>query len=223
MPLKTPIKLIVGLGNPGPQYEDTRHNAGVWFVNQLARQLGCSLRPESRFLGDLAKTKVNGEDLFLLFPTTYMNRSGQSVGALSKFFKLQPSDILVVHDELDLLPGQLKLKKGGGHAGHNGLRDIQAHLGTNDYWRARVGIGHPRSLGLNQGVADFVLHRPSQDHQKLIDEGLHILLKHMDLILDGNIAQATTKVHTEVEQALKRAKGKDDSSPGGASTGAQNR
>lgn len=200
-----PIKLIVGLGNPGPQYSDTRHNAGVWFIEQLARQLGITLQPENRFLGEVAKTKIKGNDLFLLFPTTYMNRSGQSVGALAKFFKVQPAEVLVAHDELDLLPGQLKIKRGGGHAGHNGLRDIQAHLGTNDYWRARIGIGHPRSLGMNQSVSDFVLHRPMADQQKMIDGSLDILLKHVGSLLDGNFSQASTKIHTEVDQAYKQA------------------
>lgn len=199
----TGIRLIVGLGNPGPQYEDTRHNAGVWFLNALARKLGTSLQTDKRFFGDLAKVKFLGEDVWLLFPTTYMNRSGQSVGALSKFFKIQPSEILVAHDELDMLPGQLKIKKGGGHAGHNGLRDIQAHMGTNDYWRARIGIGHPRTLNLQQGVADFVLHRPSTEQQQEIDFCVTILLKHMDLILNGQIAKATTQIHTEVDQAFK--------------------
>lgn len=199
----TGIRLIVGLGNPGPQYEDTRHNAGVWFLNALARKLNTSLQTDKRFFGDLAKVKFQGEDVWLLFPTTYMNRSGQAVGALSKFFKIQPSEILVAHDELDMLPGQLKIKKGGGHAGHNGLRDIQAHIGTNDYWRARIGIGHPRTLNLQQGVADFVLHRPSTEQQQEIDFCVNILLKHMDLILSGQIAKATTQIHTEVDQAYK--------------------
>lgn len=199
----TGIRLIVGLGNPGPQYEDTRHNAGVWFVNALARKLGTSLQTDKRFFGDLAKVKFQGEDVWLLFPTTYMNRSGQAVGALCKFFKIQPSEILVAHDELDMLPGQLKIKKGGGHAGHNGLRDIQAHMGTNDYWRARIGIGHPRTLNLQQGVADFVLHRPSTEQQQEIDFCVNVLLKHMDLVLNGQIAKATTQVHTEVDQAFK--------------------
>lgn len=202
-PSPTGIRLIVGLGNPGPQYEDTRHNAGVWFLNALARQLGTSLQTDKRFFGDLAKVKFQGEDLWLLFPTTYMNRSGQAVGALSKFFKIQPSEILVAHDELDMLPGQLKIKKGGGHAGHNGLRDIQAHIGTNDYWRARIGIGHPRTLNLQQGVADFVLHRPSTEQQQEIDFCVTILLKHMDLMFSGQIAKATTQIHTEVDQAYK--------------------
>lgn len=200
----TPIRLVVGLGNPGPQYEDTRHNAGLWFLQALARKLGTSLQSDKRFFGDLAKVKVQGEDVWLLFPTTYMNRSGQAVGALSKFFRIEPTQILVAHDELDMLPGQLKIKKGGGHAGHNGLRDIQAHIGTNDYWRARIGIGHPRSLNLQQGVADFVLHRPSNEQQMEIDFTIDVLLKHADLMLSGNMAKASTQIHTEVDQAFKQ-------------------
>lgn len=199
----TPIKLIVGLGNPGPQYSETRHNAGVWFIEKLAKRFDIRLQPENRFLGELAKTKIKGQDLFLLFPTTYMNRSGQSVGAISKFFKISPQEILVAHDELDLLPGQLKLKRGGGHAGHNGLRDIQAHLGTNDYWRARIGIGHPRTLGLTQSVSDFVLHRPPRDQETHIYDTISVLEKHLGLLLDGNFSQASTKIHTEIDQEFK--------------------
>ncbi|MFN4327861.1 MAG: aminoacyl-tRNA hydrolase [Limnobacter sp.] len=198
-----PIKLVVGLGNPGPQYEDTRHNAGVWYLDRLCRQHNAPLQADKRFLGDLARIKANGEDVWLLFPTTYMNRSGQAVGGLAKFFKIKPEQVLVAHDELDLLPGQLKLKKGGGHAGHNGLKDIVAHLGTADFWRARIGIGHPRSLNLQQGVADFVLHRPSAEQQKAIDGVLDILHKHSDLLLKGELAQATTRIHTDGDQWYK--------------------
>lgn len=200
-----PLQLIVGLGNPGPQYEQTRHNAGVWYLQALARRLGTTLQADKRFAGELAKVKWQGNDLWLLFPTTYMNRSGQSVGALANFFKIKPDQILVAHDELDMLPGQLKIKRGGGHAGHNGLRDIQSQLGTNDYWRARIGIGHPRTLNLQQGVADFVLHRPASDQQSLIDQSLDILLKHSDLLLSGQVAKATTQIHTEVDKAFAQA------------------
>ncbi|HEX5487077.1 MAG TPA: aminoacyl-tRNA hydrolase, partial [Limnobacter sp.] len=161
---------------------------------------------ESRFFGDLARVKVQGEDLWILMPTTYMNRSGQAVLAVASFFKILPDEILVAHDELDVLPGQLKIKKGGGNAGHNGLKDISAKLGTPEFWRARIGIGHPRSLGLNQGVADFVLHRPSADHQNQIADCIEILLKNTPLMLQGNIAMATTRVHTEVDKARKEVK-----------------
>ncbi|HEX4916951.1 MAG TPA: aminoacyl-tRNA hydrolase [Limnobacter sp.] len=200
----TPIKLIVGLGNPGPQYADTRHNAGVWYLEKVARQHNTYLQSDKRFFGDLARIKVAGDDVWLLFPTTFMNRSGQAVGALAKFFKIKPEEILVAHDELDLLPGQLKIKKGGGHAGHNGLKDMNAHLGSNEFWRARIGIGHPRSLNLQQGVADFVLHRPAQVHQQVIDASIDVLLKYTDLVLKGSIAQATTHIHTECDQLFKQ-------------------
>ena len=199
-----PIRLIVGLGNPGPDYADTRHNAGAWYLDALCRKKGIALQTDKRFFGDIAKFKFEGNDVWLLFPNTYMNRSGQGVGALANFFKIKPEEILVAHDELDLLPGQLKIKKGGGHAGHNGLKDIHANLGSNNFWRARIGIGHPRSLGLNQGVADFVLHRASSAHQQIIDDSIAVLLKHTDLMLKGDIAKATTHIHTECEQAFKK-------------------
>ncbi len=198
----TPIRLLVGLGNPGTQYAETRHNAGVWFVAQLARQLGASLQPQAKFHGELSKIKLNSHDVYFLFPTTYMNRSGLSVQAVMQFYKISPNEILVVHDELDLAPGQLKLKHGGGHAEHNGLRNIQEHIGTNTYWRARIGIGHPRQLGLSQSVADFVLHRPSADEHTRIQRCLTILNKHINLLFEGHLNQACTRVHTEVELAL---------------------
>lgn len=201
-----PIRLIVGLGNPGPEYADTRHNAGLWFLQRLARQWGGTLSPDKRFFGELARIKYKGNDICLLFPATYMNRSGQAVGALAGFYKITPAEILVAHDELDLQPGQLKLKQGGGHAGHNGLRDIASHLGTPTFWRARIGIGHPRSLGLTQSVSDFVLHRPSAEHQSLIDTSTGLLLDHMDWVTQGNLSVATTQVHTAVEAMLRSQK-----------------
>lgn len=198
-----PIRLIIGLGNPGSQYTETRHNAGVWFVEHIAHHFDSPLKPQAKFHGELSKIKLNNQDTFFLCPTTYMNRSGLSVQATMQFYKILPSEILVVHDELDLAPGQLKLKLGGGHAGHNGLRNIQQHLGTNNYWRARVGIGHPRTLGLSQSVADYVLHRPTCEQQALIEQSLSILKKHFSLLLNGRFNQACTRIHTEVEQALK--------------------
>lgn len=189
--------MIVGLGNPGPQYADTRHNAGTWYLQALAQQHQVFLQNDKRFYGDLARIKVAGEDVWLLFPTTFMNRSGQSVGALAKFFKINAEEILVAHDELDLLPGQLRIKKGGGNAGHNGLKDMQAHLGSNNFWRARIGIGHPRTLNLQQGVADFVLHRPNNEQLHAINKSIDVLLKHSGLLLNGQQALATTNIHTE--------------------------
>ena len=164
------IRLIVGLGNPGPEYSDTRHNAGFWFLDQLAQREGAFFHEEKKFLGEIARVRLAGQDIWLLKPLTYMNRSGQSVVALALYYKILPEEILVVHDELDLMPGCMKLKKGGGNAGHNGLKDITEKLSTPNFWRLRLGTGHPRSLGLAQPVADFVLHSPSAEHKSMIEE-----------------------------------------------------
>ena len=140
------IKLFVGLGNPGSEYEATRHNAGFWWLDGLARELKLSLVLDKSYHGVVARTTVKGQTLWLLEPRTFMNLSGKSVAALARFFKIKPEEILVAHDELDIVPGQLKLKFGGSHAGHNGLRDIHAQLGSADYWRLRIGVGHPGDL-----------------------------------------------------------------------------
>jgi len=192
-----PIRLIVGLGNPGPEYEETRHNAGFWLVDNLANSLpGTRLQRDSRYNAMLAKTSINGQDVWLLEPLTFMNRSGQSVGALARFFKIAADEVLVVHDELDLMPGIARLKKGGSAGGHNGLKDITAALGTQDYWRLRLGIGHPRSLNLQQQVADFVLHRPRREDQDLIEQAIDKSLLVMPQIVDGKFEAATMKLHT---------------------------
>ena len=192
-----PIRLIVGLGNPGPEYEQTRHNAGFWLVDNLANSLpGTRLQRDSRYNAMLAKTSINGQDVWLLEPLTFMNRSGQSVGALARFFKIAADEVLVVHDELDLMPGIARLKKGGSAGGHNGLKDITAALGTQDYWRLRLGIGHPRSLTLQQQVADFVLHRPRREDQELIEQAIDKSLLVMPQIVDGKFEAATMKLHT---------------------------
>lgn len=188
-----PIRLIVGLGNPGAEYELTRHNAGFWLVDQLARG---DLRKEARFQALAAKTRIAGNEVWLLEPQTYMNRSGQSVGAIARFYKIAPDEVLVVHDELDLPPGAAKLKKGGSSGGHNGLKDITAALGTQDYWRLRIGIGHPRELKLQQPVVDFVLHRPRADEQRLIDEAIDKSLDVIPLLCDGRHEQAMMELHT---------------------------
>ena len=191
------IRLIVGLGNPGPEYEQTRHNAGFWFVDNFANtQPGCHLQRESRFQALAAKTRMAGGDLWLLEPQTYMNLSGRAVGALAKFFKIEPQQVLVVHDELDLPPGAAKLKKGGSTGGHNGLKDIAAALGTQDFWRLRLGIGHPRELGLKSPVIDFVLHRPRADEQKLIDEAIARSLPIVPLLCEGKFDVAMKTLHT---------------------------
>lgn len=189
------IKLIVGLGNPGPEYEATRHNAGAWFIDAICRQYRVFLAPEKGFFGDVARIKTPHGDLWLLVPTTYMNRSGQAVGALAKFYKIAPAEVLVAHDELDLMPSTVKLKKGGGNAGHNGLKDITAHLGTGEFWRLRLGIGHPRTLQLQQGVSDFVLHRPRAEEQTAIDSCIVKSLKALPHLLSGNMAAASRDIH----------------------------
>jgi PTH1 family peptidyl-tRNA hydrolase len=191
------IRLIVGLGNPGPEYEQTRHNAGFWLIEQLANSLpGCRLQRESRFNAFVAKTTIAGNEAWLLEPQTFMNRSGQSVGGLARFFKILPDEILVVHDELDLAPGVAKLKKGGSSGGHNGLKDITAALGTQDYWRLRLGIGHPRTMGIQQPVADFVLHRPRKEEQNLIEEAIDKSVRIIPLAVEGKLDIATMQLHT---------------------------
>jgi PTH1 family peptidyl-tRNA hydrolase len=187
------IKLFVGLGNPGTEYEATRHNAGFWWVDALARELKLSLVADRSYHGLLARGNVNGQTVWLLEPQTYMNLSGKSVGALARFFKIAPQDILVVHDELDVPPGQAKLKFGGGHGGHNGLRDIHAQLGTGDYWRLRLGIGHP---GDKNQVADWVLKKPSPDERDAIEGCVARTLKAAPELLAGDMTKATLVVHT---------------------------
>jgi PTH1 family peptidyl-tRNA hydrolase len=191
------IRLIVGLGNPGPEYEQTRHNAGFWLVDNLANSLpGCRLQREARFNAMLAKTSIARSDVWLLEPLTFMNRSGQSVGALARFYKVNPDEVLVVHDELDIQPGVAKLKKGGSSGGHNGLKDITAQLGTQDYWRLRLGIGHPRNQQSQQAVADFVLHRPRREEQTLIEESIDKALRIIPLVCEGKFDVAMMQLHT---------------------------
>lgn len=187
------IKLFVGLGNPGPEYEATRHNAGFWWVDALARELKLSLSYDKAYQGLLARTTIDGQTVWLLEPQTFMNLSGKSVGTLARFFKIQPSDILVVHDELDIVPGEAKLKFGGSHAGHNGLRDIHAQLGTGDYWRLRLGIGHP---GIKSEVVHWVLKKPSPDHRIAIEQSIDRALKAVPALLKGEMDKATAIVHT---------------------------
>jgi len=191
------IRLIVGLGNPGAEYEQTRHNAGFWLVDNLANTLpNCRLQKESRFQALAAKARISGQDVWLLQPQTFMNLSGQAVGAIARFFKITPQEVLVVHDELDLPPGSAKLKKGGSTGGHNGLKDIAAALGTQDFWRLRLGIGHPRELGLKSQVIDFVLHRPRAEEQKLIDEAIARSLPIVPLLCAGQFDVAMKELHT---------------------------
>lgn len=194
--LMAAIRLIVGLGNVGPEYEATRHNAGFWFVDALARMAGVRLLREAKFSGAVAKATLHGAQVWLLEPSTYMNRSGRAVAALAGFYRIAPEEILVVHDELDLMPGQSKMKQGGGHAGHNGLRDIQAQLGSADFWRLRLGIGHPRTLQLNQQVADFVLHPPRRDELAAIEAEIDRALPIVEDCVAGRMEAATLRLHT---------------------------
>lgn len=188
-----PIRLIVGLGNPGREYEDTRHNAGFWWVDRVAAARGATLNPDKKFHGLAARIHVAGYEAWLLKPATFMNRSGQAVSALAAFYKITPEEILVIHDELDLPPGEARLKKSGGHGGHNGLRDIIAHLGTQDFWRLRLGIGHP---GDKSQVADFVLHPARREEQELIDAAVDKSLPLLPQLLAGEFPAAMLKLHT---------------------------
>ena len=191
------VRLIVGLGNIGPEYEDTRHNAGFWFADAVANDLGARFTHERKFHGDVARAKLGGNELWLLKPSTYMNRSGQAVVALALFYKILPHQILLAHDELDLPPGGIRMKLGGGTAGHNGLKDTQARLSTPEFWRLRIGIGHPRTLQLEQDVADFVLHRPRKDEAVLIDEAIERAQGVVDLIVAGKFEAAMLRLHTK--------------------------
>jgi peptidyl-tRNA hydrolase, PTH1 family len=187
------IKLFVGLGNPGPEYQGTRHNAGFWWLDALAHELKLSLVPDRSYHGLVARTTLHGHTLWLLEPQTFMNVSGRSVAALARFFKIQPDEILVAHDELDIVPGQAKLKFGGSHAGHNGLRDIHAQLGSGDYWRLRLGIGHP---GVKAEVIDWVLRKPAPEHRAAIEECIDRTLKAVPAMITGEMDKATLLVHT---------------------------
>ncbi len=188
------IKLFVGLGNPGAEYESTRHNAGFWWIDAIARQLGVRLVAERGYHGLMARAQVRGQPLWLLEPQTFMNLSGKSVAALARFYKIAPEQILVAHDELDVAPGQAKLKKGGGHAGHNGLRDIHAQLGTGDYWRLRIGIGHP---GDKSEVVGWVLRKPPADELTLIEGAISRSAQALDSLLAGEMERATVQIHTD--------------------------
>jgi PTH1 family peptidyl-tRNA hydrolase len=186
------IRLVVGLGNPGRDYADTRHNAGFWFCERLASRLGVSLSGESRFHGLAGHARPQG--VWILLPQTFMNRSGQAVGALARFHRIAPAEILVVHDELDIPPGQLRLKFGGGLGGHNGLKDITAHLGTQEYWRLRVGIGHP---GDRNEVVNFVLKPPRREEQADIDDALERGLELWPLIEKSDWNAAVKRANTQ--------------------------
>ena len=191
------IRMFVGLGNPGTEYEATRHNAGFWWIDSLAAAWGVRLAPERAYQGLVARVNRPGAGegpVWLLEPMTYMNRSGVSVAGLARFFKIAPEEILVVHDELDLQPGQAKLKQGGSAAGHNGLKDIHGLLGSQDFWRLRLGIGHP---GVKSEVANYVLKKPSAEHREAIAKASEQSLKAVDAMLAGQMDRALQIVHAQ--------------------------
>ena len=188
------IKMIVGLGNPGSEYEQTRHNAGFWFIDELAWQYKATLKEEKKFFGSVARISISGSDLWFLKPSTFMNRSGQAVAALAQFYKIKPEEILVVHDELDIPCGRIKFKLGGGNGGHNGLKDIQARLGTSDFYRLRLGIDHPGDRNL---VVGYVLNKPSPEHRQQIDEAINKSLKAVPMLLAGEWEEAVRFLHSK--------------------------
>jgi PTH1 family peptidyl-tRNA hydrolase len=200
------IKLIVGLGNPGKEYERTRHNAGFWWVDAIAGAKRATWKKETKFSGWTAKVEEDGCEFLLLKPSTYMNESGRSVSAIMRFFKLEPGCMLVVHDELDILPGAVKLKKGGGAGGHNGLTDIIESLGTKDFWRLRIGIGHPGDKDL---VADYVLDKARRAEQDAIDPAFERSLGLLPWLAKGKMVDAMTWLHTDPEAEAKRKEAKE--------------
>jgi PTH1 family peptidyl-tRNA hydrolase len=187
------IRLIVGLGNPGREYEATRHNVGFQWVDELARVQKLNFKSESKFHGLTARGELHGHEVLLLKPQTFMNVSGRSVGALMQFYKIAPAEMLVVHDELDLPPGVARLKMGGGHGGHNGLKDIIAHLGSKDFWRLRIGIGHP---GERTEVSGYVLNDPRHEERELIDDAIQQAQSIAHLIIEGKTEAAMLKLHS---------------------------
>lgn len=203
------IKLFVGLGNPGAKYDATRHNAGFWFIDEMARLTGAQLQIEKAFYGCVAKITIQGQHRWLLQPQTFMNLSGKSVSALARFFKIEPEEILVIHDELDIIPGHAKLKLGGSHAGHNGLKDIQAQLGTANYWRLRIGVGHP---GVKSEVIHWVLEKPSVDHKIAIDQTIERSLKALPELFQGDMSKAMMLIHTAEAKPAKVATPKPNTS-----------
>jgi PTH1 family peptidyl-tRNA hydrolase len=188
------LKVIVGLGNPGAKYTETRHNAGFWFVEAVARKYGAVFRPEKKFHGEVAKISLQGNDIWLLKPETFMNRSGLAVKSLLSFYQFSAEHLLVAHDEIDLPPGTTKLKTGGGHGGHNGLRDIISQLGSKDFHRLRIGVGHPGSKDL---VVDYVLHAASRDERSLIDADIDKAVSVMPSLAAGTFEQAMQILHSK--------------------------
>ncbi len=191
------IQLIVGLGNPGADYENTRHNAGAWFVSDLAKTSHTTLRPATQFHGLHGVTKLHGRDIHLLIPTTFMNLSGQSVSALARYYKIPPEAILIAHDEIDLPTAEIRLKFDGGHGGHNGLRDIISHLNSNKFYRLRIGVGHP---GNSKEVIDYVLKPPKKSEREAIDHAFHEVEPILPNLVDGHFQKAMHQLHTKEEK-----------------------
>jgi PTH1 family peptidyl-tRNA hydrolase len=188
------LKVIVGLGNPGPKYTETRHNAGFWFIEEVARKYSATFRSEKKFHGEVAKISLEGKEIWLLKPGTFMNRSGLAVQSLLSFYRINAEQLLVAHDEIDLPPGTAKLKTGGGHGGHNGLRDIINQLGSKDFHRLRIGVGHP---GSKDQVVDYVLHNASLDDRILIDRDIDDAVNVMPELVSGALEQAMQKLHSK--------------------------
>lgn len=187
------LQVLVGLGNPGPSYQDTRHNAGFWLVDEVARRSGGRFRLESRFHAETARVEVTGHGLWLLKPTTFMNRSGAAVTAFARFYRFDPAALLVAHDDLDLPPGSVRFKRGGGHGGHNGLRDLHRHLGVDSYCRLRLGIGHP---GASRDVVSYVLNRPTSEDRSRIVEAIDAALEQLPQLLAGDFARVMNVLHS---------------------------
>jgi len=203
------IRLIVGLGNVGAEYERTRHNAGFWFVDHVASHYGAHFRREKKFFGELARASIGQVDVWLLKPGTFMNLSGQAVVAAALFHRLLPDQILVAHDELDLSPGDVRLKKGGGIAGHNGLKDVRARLTSAEFWRLRIGIGHPRDYQLQQPVADYVLHRPRKEQEQAIEGAIERAQSLLELAVVGQFDLATMRLRAAAAKAAAPNPGPD--------------
>lgn len=194
--MMSPVLLIVGLGNPGERYADTRHNAGLNFLQQVASDVGATFRYESKFEGSIANATVDANEVRLFAPGTYMNESGRAIAKVVRFFKVPTEQLLVAHDELDLPPGTVRLKRGGGHGGHNGLRDIFPNLGSQDFMRLRIGIGHPGSA---DRVVDYVLHRPSREDADLIQKSIGAARRELSKIVRGDTDLAMNVLHAKAE------------------------
>jgi PTH1 family peptidyl-tRNA hydrolase len=202
------MKLIVGLGNPGDRYQPTRHNAGSWLVERFAAQTGTPLRKDAKFQALVGRHEASGA--WLVLPQNFMNASGRPVQMLASFFKIAPADVLVAHDELDFPPGTVRLKQGGGVAGHNGLKDVSARLASHDYWRLRIGIGHP---GDRNAVTDYVLRRPAQEERAEIDAAIARALEVLPLVIAGDLQGAMLKLHTSPEPAPRAQKPSQEKKP----------